>query len=543
MGYYFYFPPENKIVVARYVEFFEKRLISQEISGRAVDLEEIQEEEDTTPLKSLSSIFLKRWRGFEPPQVEVISDSSELIVDCDMECGNPIHDGQYGMGLDGPSSWLYCDPNHPRKVCKLQRSIYGLKQASSIWNKRFDEESKGPSCMRFGALRLDCCVTPNMTSDFNRIQLNAIAMLDSKMIEMTLKSQTGICFRFEWRASGLEEFKQRLGIVPTINVLEYVTATIQLQFIYAMTREFRIGALTVTFKERISLLFDECVGAYGCILAGPSALKQVHNPSWPKYQSTAGGTSILVFTCVQTDDLQESNWNMGYWSGRPLLAEKKGNTVNAGIDFDEDPLVRFRSNRATIRTVLESLAVTRDWHILQIDVKNAFLHGRYLRHSTCIHTPGSKSGLFCLSIKLQRKFLRRSHLQHCNQCKSTQLYTDVDWAGCPVTRRSTFGYCVFLGDNLLSWSAKWQVTLSRSSAEAEYRGVANVVAETAWIRNLLLELHTPSLLLLLSIVIMFVCFMSLPDFSMQIFLLRVSPQLCFLGVFAPAARPEDLRSH
>ncbi|GKA41152.1 retrotransposon protein, putative, ty1-copia subclass [Tanacetum coccineum] len=56
MGYYFYFPPENKIVVARYAEFFEKRLISQEISGRAVDLEEIQEEEDTTPSKITSNI-------------------------------------------------------------------------------------------------------------------------------------------------------------------------------------------------------------------------------------------------------------------------------------------------------------------------------------------------------------------------------------------------------------------------------------------------------------------------------------------------------
>ncbi|GJT83384.1 ribonuclease H-like domain-containing protein [Tanacetum coccineum] len=58
-------------------------------------------------------------------------------------------------------------------------------------------------------------------------------------------------------------------------------------------------------------------------------------------------------------------------------------------------------------------------------------------------------------------------------------YTDVDWAGCPSTRRSTSGYYVFLGDNLLSWSAKRQHTLSCSSAEAEYRGVANVVAETA----------------------------------------------------------------
>ncbi|GKC12866.1 ribonuclease H-like domain-containing protein, partial [Tanacetum coccineum] len=46
------------------------------------------------------------------------------------------------------------------------------------------------------------------------------------------------------------------------------------------------------------------------------------------------------------------------------------------------------------------------------------------------------------------------------------------------------------GDNLLSWSAKRQHTLSRSSDKAEYQGVANVVVETAWLHNVLRELHS-----------------------------------------------------
>jgi hypothetical protein len=51
---------------------------------------------------------------------------------------------------------------------------------------------------------------------------------------------------------------------------------------------------------------------------------------------------------------------------------------------------------------------------------------------------------------------------------------------------------VFLGDNLVSWSAKRQTVASRSSIEAEYRGIANGVAEATWLRQLLHELHTPS---------------------------------------------------
>jgi len=68
-------------------------------------------------------------------------------------------------------------------------------------------------------------------------------------------------------------------------------------------------------------------------------------------------------------------------------------------------------------------------------------------------------------------------------------YFDADRAGCPDTRRSTSGFCVFLGDNLVSWSSKRQTMVSHSSAEAEYRAVAHVVAECCWVRQLLQELH------------------------------------------------------
>nr|GEY41674.1 ribonuclease H-like domain-containing protein [Tanacetum cinerariifolium] len=247
-----------------------------------------------------------------------------------------------------------------------------------------------------------------------------------------------------------------------------------------------------------------------------------------------------------------------------------------GVDFDETFSLVVKS--ATIRTVL-SLAVSRQWPIHQLDIKNAFLNGdlsetvymhqppsfvdsRYpnhivdslhkefdmtdlealnyflgisdVRHPTWLFLSQKKYALHLLErahilaggihyltftrldlsyavqqICLYMHDLRELHFValkrimryvqgtlelglHLYASATTSLvgYTDADWASCPSTRRSTSNYCMFLGDNLLSWSAKRQHTIPRSSAEAEYQGFVNVVAETAWLWNLLRELHS-----------------------------------------------------
>lgn len=72
-----------------------------------------------------------------------------------------------------------------------------------------------------------------------------------------------------------------------------------------------------------------------------------------------------------------------------------------------------------------------------------------------------------------------------------KAYSDADWAGCSDSRRSTTGWCMYLGDSLVSWKCKKQERVSKSSTEAEYRAMSGACSEIVWLRRLVSKLGFP----------------------------------------------------
>ncbi|XP_068661006.1 uncharacterized protein [Aristolochia californica] len=79
-----------------------------------------------------------------------------------------------------------------------------------------------------------------------------------------------------------------------------------------------------------------------------------------------------------------------------------------------------------------------------------------------------------------------------------RAFSYADWGSCLDFRRSTMGFCIFIGNSLVSWKAKKQTTVSRSSAEAEYRALSSTASEIIWLQQLLqdfqVKVASPALL-------------------------------------------------
>lgn len=161
----------------------------------------------------------------------------------------------------------------------------------------------------------------------------------------------------------------------------------------------------------------------------------------------------------------------------PLSTSEKL-SVHEGSPLGPSDATNYRS----VVGALQYLTLTRPDISFAVNKVCQFLHA-----PTTIHWA---------AVKRILRYVKHSSKLGIKICKSNSLlvsaYSDADWAGCLDDRRSTGGFAVFLGSNLVSWSARKQATVSRSSTEAEYKAVADTTAEVMWIQTLLYEIGIPA---------------------------------------------------
>nr|GEU88969.1 cysteine-rich RLK (receptor-like protein kinase) 8 [Tanacetum cinerariifolium] len=148
-----------------------------------------------------------------------------------------------------------------------------------------------------------------------------------------------------------------------------------------------------------------------------------------------------------------------------------------------------------------AIAAMQGWDIVQMDVSNAFLHGDLLEEVYMKMPLGYvdkrkkvqnvKNDTLKVVKNLLRYLLNSPGqgilLAHHFKVRLSTYY-DSDWASYPMTRKSTSGYCIILGDSPISWKSNNQRVISRSSVEAEYRAMAVTCCEVTWLLSLLKDL-------------------------------------------------------
>lgn len=189
---------------------------------------------------------------------------------------------------------------------------------------------------------------------------------------------------------------------------------------------------------------------------------------------TAHGGLLLTQTKYVNDLLHRCKMQDAKPVSTPMAASTK--LTNDGSDYFDDPHLY----RATVGA-LQYACLTRPDLAYCVNKVSQFMSKPLLQH--------------WLAVKRILRYLAGTKhmgilLSSCHHPRLSAM-SDADWASDLVDRRSTSGFCVYFGSNLVAWSSKKQPVVSRSSTEAEYRALALAVSELTWLRSLLHELRYP----------------------------------------------------
>ncbi|KAI3735404.1 hypothetical protein L6452_14900 [Arctium lappa] len=170
----------------------------------------------------------------------------------------------------------------------------------------------------------------------------------------------------------------------------------------------------------------------------------------------------------------------------------KGYCQEEGIDYEEtfSHVARLEAIR-----IFLSFATHRGFKVYQIDVKSAFQNGQIQEEVYVQQPPGFESSKYSNHVyfKLSScKWFRKRYLKGTknvglwypkNSGFDLVAYTDSDYGGCKLDRKSTTGSCQFLGGKLVSWTSNKQNCVSTSTAEAEYVAAASCCSQVLWMRT------------------------------------------------------------
>lgn len=290
------------------------------------------------------------------------------------------------------------DNKNSNLVCRMKKSIYGLRQSSRCWFEKL-----ATALRRYGFLQSYCDYSL-FTLTRGNIQINVLVYVDDMIIAANDKVALNVFKDYLGRCFKMKD----LGILKYFLGIEIARST---QGIFMCQRKYALDIISETGLLEAKPAESPMEHHHKLALADGKLLKDVE-----QYRRLIGR---LIYLSVTRPDLAYSMHILSQFMHQP----------------------REEHWEAALRVV------------------------KYLKKN-----PGQ--GILLRSD---------SDLRLEGWCNS-------DWASCPLTRRSLSGWFVLLGYSPVSWKTKKQPTVSRSSAEAEYRSMAAITCELKWLKQLLGDL-------------------------------------------------------